>query len=123
MAHFADIGVLAVAAVISAALVLRFGIIGFVIGVVSVWALGILRIELLYRIDPQRDAAARAPFTTIACHITPEYHLAASSDGFQCLPFTYINGAGDLVENVTDWSFDQFNKHYRAGRGKKGDVP
>ncbi len=57
MGYFADIGVLVLAAIISAALVLRFGVIGFVIGVVSVWALGILRIQLLYRIDPQRDAA------------------------------------------------------------------
>jgi hypothetical protein len=57
MTHFADIGVLVIAAIISAALVLRFGVIGFFIGVVTVWALGILRIELLYRLDPQRDAA------------------------------------------------------------------
>ena len=57
MIHFADIGVLAIAAIISAALVLRFGIIGFFIGVISVWALGILRIELLYHFDPERDAA------------------------------------------------------------------
>jgi hypothetical protein len=57
MAHFVDIGVLVIAAILSAALVLRFRIIGFFIGVVTVWALGILRIELLYRLEPQRDAA------------------------------------------------------------------
>lgn len=57
MAYFADIGVLVVAAIISAALALRFGIIGFICGVVCVWGLGIVRIELLYRLDPQRDAA------------------------------------------------------------------
>jgi len=57
MTSLADIGPLVVAAIISAALVLRFGVIGFVVGVVSVWALGILRTQLLYRIDPQRDAA------------------------------------------------------------------
>ena len=57
MTYFADTGVLVIAAIVSAALVLRFGVIGFLIGVVTVWALGILRIELLYRLDPQRDAA------------------------------------------------------------------
>jgi len=57
MAHFADHGVIVIAAIISAGLVLRMGFIGFVIGVFSIWALGILRIELLYRLDPQRDTA------------------------------------------------------------------
>ncbi len=57
IAQFADIGVLVIAAAISAAVVLRFGVIGFFIGVVTVWGLGIIRIELLYRLDPQRDAA------------------------------------------------------------------
>lgn len=57
MVFFADTGVLVVAAIASAAIVLRFGVIGFVVGVVSIWAAGILRIELLYRIDPQRDTA------------------------------------------------------------------
>ena len=57
MSHFADIGVLVIAAILSAALVLRFGLIGFFIGVTTVWALGILRIEMLYRLDPQRHAA------------------------------------------------------------------
>jgi len=57
MTHFADIGVLAIAAIVSAVLVLRFGIFGFIGGVMAVLALGILRIELLYRLDPHRDAA------------------------------------------------------------------
>jgi len=57
MTPFADIGMLVVAATVGAALVLRFGILGFISGVVCVWGLGIVRIELLYRLDPQRDAA------------------------------------------------------------------
>jgi hypothetical protein len=57
LTYSTDIGVLIIAALVSAALVLRFGIIGFVTGVIAVWALGIVRIELLYRFDPQRDAA------------------------------------------------------------------
>ena len=54
---FADGGPLLVAAVIAAFFVIRFGPIGFFIGIITVWAFGIVRIELLYRIDPQRDAA------------------------------------------------------------------
>lgn len=57
MAHFADIGLLVIAGIISAATVLRYGIIGYIFGVVCVWGLGIVRIELLYLIHPQRDAA------------------------------------------------------------------
>lgn len=57
MTYLADIGLPVVAAVVSAVIVLRFGALGFIGGVVCVWGLGIVRIELLYRLDPQRDAA------------------------------------------------------------------
>jgi len=64
------------------------------------------------------DAAARAPFTALVCNIVPEYHLAASSDGFQCLPFLYFDEVGNSRENVTDWAVAQFRKQYEKGTKK-----
>jgi len=57
MAQIVDIAVPAISGVLSAALVLRYGFLGFAAGVFAVWAFGIARIELLYLLDPQRDVA------------------------------------------------------------------
>jgi predicted helicase len=35
------------------------------------------------------------------------------------VPFWYFDGNGERVDNITDWSLDQFKKHYQPGRGKK----
>jgi predicted helicase len=39
--------------------------------------------------------------------------------GTQAVPFWYFDGNGERVDNITDWSLDQFKKHYQPGRGKQ----
>ena len=45
--------------------------------------------------------------------------LKMGNGGTECLPFWRYDAAGQRVENITDWSLDQFKKHYQPGRGKK----
>lgn len=45
--------------------------------------------------------------------------LKMGNGGTECLPFWRYDAAGEKVENITDWSLDQFKKHYQPGRGKK----
>lgn len=45
--------------------------------------------------------------------------LKMGNGGTECLPFWRYDAAGQRVENITDWSLDQFKKQYQPGRGKK----
>lgn len=45
--------------------------------------------------------------------------LKMGNGGTQAVPFWYFDGNGERVDNITDWSLDQFKKHYQPGRGKK----
>lgn len=66
------------------------------------------------------DRGARSPFSTLASSEIPELHLCASTDGFQALPMLVYDDAGSQAkENITDWSLDQFKKHYQPGRAKQ----
>ncbi len=56
IAQFIDIGVPVIGAAIAAFLVLRWGVLGFLGGVVAIWASGLIRIELLNAVDHSRDA-------------------------------------------------------------------
>lgn len=65
------------------------------------------------------DTSARAPFGVLACSGPFEHHLAASSDSFQCVGLYRFGNDGKAINNVTDWAFDQFRKHYQPGRTKQ----
>lgn len=45
--------------------------------------------------------------------------LKMGNGGTERLPYWRYEKAGKRVENITDWSLDQFRKHYQPGRGKK----
>lgn len=45
--------------------------------------------------------------------------LKMGNGGTQAVPFWYFDGTGERIENITDWSLDQFKKHYQPGRGKR----
>jgi hypothetical protein len=55
LAHFTDIAVPLAGAAVAAFLVLRWGFFGFLAGIVTVWASGLLRIQLLNALDHGRD--------------------------------------------------------------------
>ncbi|WP_281034315.1 type ISP restriction/modification enzyme [Mesorhizobium sp. M4B.F.Ca.ET.017.02.2.1] len=64
------------------------------------------------------DPGARAPFSPLATDVPAEFHLAASSDGFQCLPRYRYTSSGERVDNITDWALKEFQKAYgRDGQG------
>jgi predicted helicase len=65
------------------------------------------------------DTSSRAPFGVLACEAPFEHHLAASSDSFQCVGLYRFIENGEAVNNVTDWAFNQFKKHYQPGRAKQ----
>lgn len=64
------------------------------------------------------DPGARAPFSPLATNVPAEFHLAASSDGFQCLPRYRHTSSGERVDNITDWALKEFQKIY--GKVRQG---
>jgi predicted helicase len=65
------------------------------------------------------DRGSRSPFSPLASRDLAEYHLAASSDGFQGVGLYRYDQEGRRHDNITDWALDQFQQHYKPGRGKK----
>lgn len=63
------------------------------------------------------DPGARAPFSPLASSLPGEFHLAASSDGFQALPRFRFADDGGRLDNITDWALEQFRVHYDGGHG------
>jgi len=61
------------------------------------------------------DVSGTRPFSALSVDTLPDYHVSGDS---VCFPWSR-HEAGVAAENVTDWSLDQFKKHYQAGRGKK----
>jgi predicted helicase len=59
------------------------------------------------------DRAARAPFSVLASKYVAEYHLAASSDGFQGIARYSYDESGGRIDNVTDWALKQFVSFYK----------
>jgi predicted helicase len=48
-----------------------------------------------------------------------DLHFGASIDAYQQVPRRILDVESGLTrENITDWSLDQFRKHYEPGRGK-----
>lgn len=69
------------------------------------------------------DAGARSAFSVLALDVLPEYHLAASTDGFQCVGLHRFDDTGQRHDNITDWALKQFSSHYKAGPGKRLPEP
>jgi predicted helicase len=76
---------------------------------------------------PSRGSANRAicllvggrqGFAVVGTAFIPNFNLY-SADSTQYLPFAVFGPENTISENITDWSRDQFKKHYKPGRGKK----
>jgi predicted helicase len=49
--------------------------------------------------------------------------LKMGNGGTQAVPFWYYDGNGQRIENITDWSLDQFRKNYLPGlRGQNRSI-
>jgi len=59
------------------------------------------------------DTAFRSTFTAISAKVITELHFAASTDGFNCLPF-YRYEEGKRLENITDWALGEFRETYKV---------
>lgn len=62
---------------------------------------------------------SQKPFMVSAVSALPDLHFVGAAAGAECLPFYQYDATGNRVENITDWSLDQFRKHYQSGRGRK----
>ncbi|PPD42892.1 MAG: DNA methyltransferase [Methylocystis sp.] len=59
------------------------------------------------------DPGARSPFSPLSTKYIGEYHLAAASDGFQCIArYRYLSD-NSRVDNITDWGLNEFTAHYK----------
>jgi predicted helicase len=69
------------------------------------------------------DNGWRSPFSTLASCFTPDLHLCASTDGFQCFPFyTYAEDGSEQRENITDWALQEFQTRYGDPKISKWDI-
>ncbi|WP_187969325.1 type ISP restriction/modification enzyme [Aquibium microcysteis] len=69
------------------------------------------------------DPGARAPFSPLASDLPAEFHLAASSDGFQGLPRYRYTSTLERIDNITDWALKQFREAYgKDGRGAEAAI-
>jgi predicted helicase len=57
-------------------------------------------------------AGWRTEFSTLMLDRVGDYHLLASADGFQYVPFYVYRADGTREENVTDWALGQFRQRY-----------
>lgn len=62
--------------------------------------------------------ATPKPFAVLASTLLPDLHLLGAGAGATYFPLSRQTEAGK-IDNITDWSLDQFRKHYQPGRGKK----
>ena len=63
------------------------------------------------------DPTSQKPFMTCAVDVCPDMHFVGAAAGAVVLPEQAVGDT--LAANVTDWSLDQFKKHYQPGRGKQ----
>jgi predicted helicase len=67
------------------------------------------------------DKGFRSPFAALMVNVTPDLHICASTDGYQCFPRQRPD-AGEMVDNITDWAADLFQESYRDDRITKDDI-
>jgi predicted helicase len=64
------------------------------------------------------DAGSRTNYCVLAVSGLADLHFGAAVDAYQQVPLYRYDGA-TKADNITDWAFDQFRKHYQPGRSKK----
>ena len=67
------------------------------------------------------DVGSRASYCVLAVNGIADLHFGASSDAYQQVPLYRIVD-GQRIENITDWGFARFLKHYRDF-GKRASKP
>jgi predicted helicase len=65
------------------------------------------------------DPTSQKPFMSLSIDRCPDMHLVGAAAGSVTVPLALTTELGDQEDNITDWSLDQFRKHYQPGRGKK----
>ncbi len=64
------------------------------------------------------DVGARTDFVALAVSGPADLHFGSSVDAYQQAPL-YRFEDGEKIDNIADYSLDQFKKHYQPGRGKE----
>ena len=75
--------------------------------------------ELENKVIAFAHAGCNKPFHCFATNTLPDLHLTGDS---QCLPFYRYNSEGQRVENITQWSLLEFQKHYKDKRISKAQI-
>jgi predicted helicase len=65
------------------------------------------------------DAGSQKPFMVLACRHVFDYHFVGAAAAATGVPLHRYEESGNRTDNITEWSLDQFRKHYQPGRGKK----
>jgi predicted helicase len=63
------------------------------------------------------DPTSQKPFMACAVDLCPDMHFVGAAAGAVVIPLQLADAPP--ASNITDWSLDQFKKHYQPGRGKK----
>ncbi len=62
------------------------------------------------------DAGSQKPFMVQAVDTVFDYHYVGAAAAGNGIPLYRYDEAGNRIDNITDWSLDQFRKHYQPGR-------
>ena len=68
------------------------------------------------------NPGSQKPFMVCSVSALPDLCFVGAAAGTGCLPYWRYEG-GKRVENITDWSLQQFTAHYKAGTGQRLDAP
>jgi predicted helicase len=53
------------------------------------------------------------PFMTLGTNHCPDLHFVGAGAATQCMPLYRFDKEGNKVDNITDWSLEQFRKNYK----------
>jgi predicted helicase len=64
------------------------------------------------------DVGARSDYCVLAVNGIADLHFGSAVDAYQQVPLYRYERDERRVDNITDWAFQHFRKHYQSGRGK-----
>jgi predicted helicase len=62
------------------------------------------------------DVSSRTSYCVLAVDGIADLHFGSAIDAYQQVPLYIYENGENRADNITDWAFDQFSKHYQGRR-------
>lgn len=83
----------------------------------SIFPIGLSNIAISFS-----DVGRRAEFMALAVDRPADLHFGASIDAYQQASRFRFGSDGTRIDNITDWSLEQFSRHYEKGKKPKRSI-